>query len=357
MMHLTNKSVNAKKVLAGAFVSLTFILGGLSYTHAQQSQQGVDLTVSPVFLDLKVEPGKSISDKIKVRNNTQEEVTLTASVKKLISKDDKIDVVEASASDEYIKWLKFDASEVTIKPGEWGNVSFSLEVPAEAAFGYYYMVTLKNTKAPVATEGQTALSGEVGVPLLVAVLKEGAVSSAQLVDFRAKNNLNEYLPVEFLVNVRNTGNVHIRPRGNIFIKKDAEGSDIGFIDVNSENGRILPDSSRSFESGWKDGFIVREPVTENGEVVLGENGQPNTKLTVKWDKLTSFRFGKYVAKMYIVFDGDGKDVILEGLTTFWVIPYTLIAIVLISVILLVVLFKVIVGAYIKNQINNAKVQK
>ncbi len=356
MMHLTTKNANVKKVLTGALLSTVFFLGFLSFTQAQEAQQGVDVTISPVFLDLRVEPGVSISDKIKIRNNTRGDLSLTATVKKLVSKDEKIDVLEPSALDEYISWVKFENPEIVIKPGEWGNINFTLDVPSDAAFGYYYMVTFKKTQSPDVQDGQTALSGEVGVPLLVAVVKDGAVSSAQLLDFKPKNNINEYLPVEFVATLRNTGNVHIRPRGNIFIKKESGGKDIGIIEVNSENGRILPDSQRSFETGWKDGFFVREPVTENGEVRLDKNGNPVTKLTFNLNKLTSFRFGKYSAEMKLVFDGGNKDVLIEGVTTFWVIPYTLIAIILGVLIIGFVLFKFVLGAYIKKQINNSKVQ-
>jgi hypothetical protein len=48
-------------------------------------------------------------------------------------------------------------------------------------------------------------------------------------------------------------------------------------------------------------FLVREPVIQDGQVKLDKNGKPVENLSINWNKLTSFRIGKYTANHNIGF--------------------------------------------------------
>lgn len=334
---------------------LLFIsFGVFTKTYAQDSEGRLDLTVSPPVIELTAKPGDQIRERFRVRNNLDTSINLQLSVRRLTSDPtDGNPIPEQEANGEELKWVTFDKPEFTARPSEWEDVTFTIDVPESAAYGYYYVfkITPKENSEPDST-GAT-VKGELLVVTLLNVKKDGATSKTELVSFEAKNMISEYLPVDFSVKLANRGNVHVKPRGNIFITRGG-GKEISILEVNPGNGSILPGGNREFESSWNDGFIEREVVMEEGEAKLDASGNPVTRLKINWNKLTSMRIGPYEAKLLMVYDDGVKDVTIEGTATFWVIPYTAIGISLIVIVVLFVALKFILGAYIKGQIAKSR---
>ncbi len=52
----------------------------------------------------------------------------------------------------------------------------------------------------------------------------------------------------------------------------------------------------------------------------------------------------------MVYDNGQRDVAIESSTSFWVIPYTIIAILLITILILVIATRYILKAYVKRQV-------
>lgn len=337
----------SKKIFAIALLSFFVWISFPSYLFAQQA---LDVTVNPSSLDLTLKPGDVIKDKIRVRNNTTSPVTLSIDINKL-GPDEKGNLVlqDTKPEDTFISWLKLDSPQVVARPREWTDIPFTLSVPKDAAFGYYYTFTIRQAKTDTSGTNNIALTGAAAVPLLLNVKKDGAKLEASVVDFKANSFINEYLPVDFTIDVKNTGNVHLRPRGNVFI--GAPGTkDIGILEVNDSLGAVLPGMTRAYTTAWDDGFIVRTPVMEHGEAKLDSHGKPETTLTVNWNKLTSFRIGPYTAHAVIVYDDGKRDVALEASTTFWVIPYTQIAILLGGIIAVILSIRLMLKRYIASQL-------
>lgn len=324
----------------------------MPFAHVIYSQEneGLNLTVTPVLIDLVAEPGKKLSEKLRVKNNMNQEINVVVKVNKLEPRGEQGDAVptEPDGTEDYLNWMTFDKSSYTISPREWADIRFVIEIPEDAAFGYYYALRLTSSTG-VESETQNSIQGEIIVPVLLKIDNDGAKAEANLVEFKATKNINEYMPVDFLTRISNTGNIHIKPRGNIFIKGN-NGKEIDNIEVNQGGGNILPNSIREFDASWSDGFIVREEVTENGAVVLDQNGRKVTRLKFQWNKLTDFRFGKYTASLLMAYDDGQKDIPIVATTTFWIIPYKFLSILFISVILLVFIIRLLLKAYVRNQI-------
>lgn len=334
--------------IVASFISLT----GMALVRtigAQEDTSGVDITVSPVFFDYAIEPGGIISDKIRVRNNTQDRLALRLDVKLLESAEDGAVSLKDAPTDSAASWVTFQTPRFTARPREWTDVPFSITVPNEAAFGYYLAISV-NKDADAAQIGQPVakVSGAAAVPILLNVRREGAKAEGKLLEFKPQNGLNQYLPVLFTSKVENTGNVHIKPRGNVFIRSN--NKDIAILDINKANGNILPGGIRTFDTSWDDGFFVREPVVQDGQPKVDAKGQPETTLKIQWNKLTSMRFGKYTANLLMVYDDGTRDVAIEGTTSFWVIPYTMLAILVGSLIVLFIVGRFLVRLYIKREL-------
>jgi hypothetical protein len=116
-----------------------------------------------------------------------------------------------------------------------------------------------------------------------------------------KNNvLFESTPIYLFERIRNNGNIHEQPTGQLTIT-DMFGKKVAVVNVNIETKNVLPNSIRRFEQKFDKSVI--------GNKML---------------------FGKYDVKMKLSYGSDAK--ILTSSFSFWVIPYRLIGIVLLIII-------------------------
>lgn len=357
MQNLKLKFIN-KKVLLFQISFLTFALCLLisksSFAQTEDVVGRLDLTVSPPVIELTAKPGDTVQEKFRVRNNTSTPIDLQISVRRLISDPtDGNPVPEDEAKGEELSWVTMEPAEFTARPSEWQDIGFTIEIPDTASYGYYYVFRIAPKEGSEVTTTGAEVKGEILIVTLLNVKKDGANSKTELVNFRANSNINEYLPVEFMVKLANKGNVHVKPRGNIFISRGG-GNEISILEVNPNVGSILPGGTREFASSWGEGFIVREPVMENDSVKLDENGNPVTKLVINWNKLTNFRIGPYTAQLLMVYDDGARDVTIEGSTTFWVIPYTALAVILAVLIVLFFIIKYLLRWYVRREVSRSR---
>lgn len=279
------------------------------------SAADLDLTVSPVSFNYSPRPGDVIKEKVSVHNNTSAPLTLNLSVNKMVV-DEKGNVApeEMPASDPATGWIKFNSPKIVTPVKEWYEVPFTITIPADAAYGNYFALVFSPPSGQPDV-GTTVVQGNILVPILLNVQKEGAIRQASITEFKVKNFVTQYLPVDFFVSVKNTGNVHVHPRGNIFIRGSNQ-KDLAVLEVNAGQSNILPEASRTFTASWNDGFLVRDA---------------SNHLSINWNKLTDFRLGKYSAYVLLAYDDGLRDVPIESTLTFWVFPYAAVAVILIAV--------------------------
>ena len=327
---------------------LTFLLGFLtlflltSYASAQ-TPSNYDVTVSPVFFDLSANPESSVSDRIRFRNNTNSPLPIRIEVKKLTGDVNGDLTLKNDNSDNSMSWIKFKYITFVAKPLEWTDVPFTIDIPKDAAYGYYYAVTFKQDDASPLAKTGAKISGAAAVPILLNVRKEGAKFEGKFIDFKVDQGWYEYPPVKILATFENTGNVHIRPHGNIFIK-DSFGRQVAVLNLNSTQGAILPDTRKTFENIWDDSFITVEPKMQAGQVILDKNGKPKTELKIRWDKILDLRIGRYTATALVVISTDNKDIPFQSEVSFFVFPW--------KVVIGIILFVLFAGVGFFNTFKN-----
>lgn len=336
-----------KKIL---LLPIFLFLGLFAASVAFAQNPNYDVTVSPVFFDLSSNPGSTISDKIRIRNNTSSPIAIKLEVQKLTADANGDVTLKPDTNDETLTWVKFQNQSFIASPLEWSDIPFTIQVPKSAAFGYYFAITFKRDDSAKAEGVGAAISGAAAVPVLLNVRSDGAKSEAKIVKFETKNFISDYLPIDFNARVANSGNVHVAPHGNIFIT-DWTGKNVGDLEVNSSFGNIIPDTERTFLASWIDGFLVNEPLVIDGQTATDKNGNPKTNLSIKWDKLTSFRFGKYNANLILVYDDGQRDVSIEKSISFWVIPYKALLVFLVVLIAFIFLIRATLRYYVGKEIN------
>ncbi len=291
------------------------------------SSGGINIQISPLPIELSTKPGTKTSADLRVRNAGSSTETLKATLKTFTEEglDGKVVLHDPGPGDDYVNWVTFSKPTFNAPPGEWQTIKMNVNVPKSAAFGYYFAVQFELANPPKTIPGQAGLRGAVAIFVLLNAEAGGETRQAQVTDFVADHKSYEFLPANFTVRVHNSGNLHVAPRGSIFIYRG--NKKVGDISVNSTAGNILPKSNRVFNASWSDGFPAYQPVLDgNGKPILDKNGQP--KQSLKWDftHANRLRFGHYRADLTLVYNDGTRDIPINGLVSFWVIPWRVLAV-------------------------------
>ena len=315
---------HGKRLLLLPILLLLFVvLLSFSFFAFAQSSSNYDVTVSPVFFDLTANPDTNLNGIIKVRNNTSSPIPLKIDVKRLEGDLSGSIALKQETNDTTLSWIKFQNDSITLKPLEWTEIPFSIQIPKNAAYGYYWAISFTQQDKNQNSKTGAVIKGAAAVPILLNVRRPGAKLDGKLISFKSDSGYYEYLPAKLQINFENTGNVHIRPKGNIFIK-DWLGNQIATLPINNTQGTILPNSTKILESIWNDGFITNEPKVTNGVPKLDKNGKVQTQLKIRWEKILDFRVGRYTAQALVVLSTDTRDIPFEATTSFFVFSWKII---------------------------------
>lgn len=324
------KKLNTK---VGVLFSISLVIAGaLSPTIFAQNQPATgtfNFSTTPIVASLDVKPGKTVSTKVQLKNNGLSTEKIKVGLLKLSSNDkDGAPVLkDTEVNDDFVNWVKFSEDTFDAEPDVWKTIDVTVSAPATAAFGYYYAINFSRINGAQNQGSPTNISASIAVPLLLDVTAPGAVRNADITNFSVNKNVFEFLPATFNVTLKNSGNTHVAPRGNVFITKG--GKNVGLIEVNKGKGNILPSSVRQFSSDWNDGspaYVLKEV---DGKPVTDKDG--NRVYTLSWSKFDAgkLRFGKYHAKIAMVYDDGRGDVSTEAELDFWVIPWRILGVLLV----------------------------
>ena len=310
---------------------------------------GIDMTLSPVYIDITTNPGLPASSEFKItNNNNQKEFYKISLVKfKADATGSTISPMDLDKSDEFAHWISFSDNEFSLESNETKTIKFTIAPPKDAALGYYYGVQVGRIKDKKAGTRQTVVSGSVTLPILMEVRSPNAKKELSIVDFSTTNAMYEYLPAEFKVKIKNSGNVHVVPFGDIFIDQGSK-KEIAQIQVNEMRGNILPESERVMSTIWNNGFPVRVAKKKvDGSVETDKNGKVMYETKWNFSKLPNFRIGKYTANLVLVYNDGSRDVPIEAAVSFWVFPWKIILAGFLTAILLLLGIKSVITSIIK----------
>lgn len=297
------------------------------------------LTTSPLPINLKTTPGNTVTATLKVKNDGIKEENIKVTLMKFKA-DPETGVPRLSdrePGDEYFDWVTFSENNFQLPPNEWKTITATFKVPTTASFGYYYAVVFSRAQENITkAERQTILTGGTATLVLLEAQVPNAKKEIQISSFSADKGIYEFLPAIFSVKLHNSGNVHVVPHGNIFISRG--GKQVAILEINPGKGSILPDSPRNFTEKWIDGFPVWIPKIQDGQTILDEQGNP--ELELKWDfkDAAKLRFGKYAAKLLLAYDDGQRDVPLEAIVSFWVVPWRVMIIAAINILIIIGFF-------------------
>ena len=304
-------------------VSVVLVVGILAFPSrlGAQSTEGFNLVTSPLPINLQATPGSTVSADIKVKNGATKTEKLKVSLMKFSAygEEGKPSIQDRATGDDYFDWVTFTPEVFDAPPNEWITVKMTIKLPPAAAFGYYYAAVFSRANAvkPSSTR-ENVLVGSTAVLVLLDAKVPGAKRTASISSFSASKRFYEFLPSTFTAKIHNSGNVHLIPTGNIFIKRGSKN--VATLKINSAAGNILPNSNRIFTAAWTDGFPVYAPKVSNGKVEIGNDGKQVNSLQWDLSKISHLKFGRYTAHLVMAYDNGSRDVPLEATVSFWVVP-------------------------------------
>jgi len=107
-------------------------------------QAYASLSISPLKFEYALDPGKSISDTVRLTNNSDAPLTLYNAQEDFVAGDEsgtpKFVALSEQTSDVYsmAKWISVENANLTLAKGESRDVRFTIKVPKTAEPGGHY---------------------------------------------------------------------------------------------------------------------------------------------------------------------------------------------------------------------------
>ena len=274
------------------------------------------LQITPSPLVTTVKPGTKTQVELKIRNNGTGTEDLKIEPRSFTYNSDngKVDLDDAT-SPPVASWITFSQPKFSVQPGQWLAQQITFNVPKDAGFSYSFALVISRQSDPKPTTGERLIKGSIAIFTLINVDRPGAKSNLEVVSFSSDKNLYEYLPATFNIRFRNNGNTIVQPYGNIFVgRSENSKTSLGTLKVNETKAYILPSTERTVSAEWNGGFATYQTVKD-------ADGNPSKQLQVDWSQLSHFRIGRYTAKLIAVYSDGQHDIPIEGVVTFWVVPW------------------------------------
>jgi len=268
-----------------------------------------DVKGSDVWFVYNLDRGESITDYLKLVNVSSEKTMKVKiyPVDAVVSNQGVFNPLDETDPKKDIgAWLKITESEVALAPQETRLIPFTLTIPEDASVGDHLGAIIAE-KGELTPSGQAGLSIKTRVGIRVwntvpgEIIKNLQISNASweiknkklspkpttLEKIRTALGLNKEGFI--ILSLKNDGNVHLMPKGN--------------IEINDIFG------------GW---------VATLGNISLGTSAlNQTTVVPVKWEKPALF--GRLTAEISVLY-GDNQTATAKK--SFWIIPWTLIFIVI-----------------------------
>ncbi len=293
------------------------------FSYANQS---FALTVSPIRMELRGNPGDTISQEITLLNEGESPQIYYSSYSNFEAQGESGNPAFVEPKEGLGTWMS-TVPAINLPPKSAQPVTLNISIPRDAEPGGYFAVVFFGTQPPL-DGGQVTIGTKTGILVLLSV--NGEVNEAGgLTEFHTKDNKFFYntLPVDFEYKFKNDGNDRIKPTGNLTIR-DTVFLPAEKINGNPVDGNILPGSTRKFELTW-----VKNPRDENYIPSERFVSRFFDDAVYQWK---NFAVGFYSAHLKLTY-GLNNTLANTKSVYFFVFPWQLL------IILLIVLFVVIFG--------------
>lgn len=298
-------------------VSILFLIVA-AFASPAYAQSAFGLQITPGVIEDRVNPGDVYTFSLKVTNTSDQDRTfyLVAQDIKGLDAEGKPIFAEQGESTEYdlSHWIVMPQESITLRAGEAQQVSYAVNVPANASPGSHFGGVFFETQPPRLRQTGAAIGVQVGSVISLRIAGD-AVEDARLLEFSTSKMIYNDPSISFQSRVENLGNVLVRPHGFVRVT-DMFGRDVASVNVNESGAPVFPLSERSYVVEW----------THDG-----------------------FAFGRYQAVASLVYGEDVRKTI-SGTTSFWILPLRTILIVLGTILSIILVLYIFARMYVRKKL-------
>lgn len=327
---------NRALFIVAGLSSLSLVIGLLTAATLVSAQAapgtgGQALEIAPPVINLTGNPGQTIVTQISLRDISNGSLLVNGQVNDFVASGEdgtpKILLEDDGQVNPYsLKGWIAPLSELLLKSKQIKNLPVTIKIPANASPGGYYGVVRFTATPPELKGTGVSLSASLGSLILIKVnghVKESMAIEEFSVNHNGKTgSVFESTPIEFVERLKNNGNIHEQPSGQVVIT-DMFGKKVAAVNINLPPRNVLPQSIRKFNQPLDDSVIGNKQL-----------------------------FGRYTAELRVTY-GDSKTVVTSNLT-FWVIPYTLIGLIIVALVGGFIGLRTFVKRYNRHIISKAK---
>lgn len=267
-----------------------------------KAQARIPLVVAPARQTIAIDPGKTENLQIKFFNESISPISgnLKAVDFVVYGNDGSPILLEDQVND----WVKLPYDRASIPSGDVLRVNFKVEVPKDAKPGGRYVAIIYEQTGQLSQSSNNESASLVSPRIvgLVSIRVNGPVVESAFVDTFKTPKFLEFgkIPVNF--EILNKGGYHINPKGQLTLT-NWMGKEVERVTLDDKN--IFPDVSRTYEA----------------------------KLGQTW------MFGRYNVGLTASYGEQGKTLTASNFV--WVIPVTLIVIIIFSSLILILIIYLI----------------
>ncbi len=294
--------IKSKRNLMWKLLLTLFIVGVFGTRRNVYAQQISGFSVSPPTFEISANPGDTIENTVRIENISDFDIEIALDKKDFLAIGDEgaVELLDDTGTFSLSSWIEFTETGRTIAAKKSALIPFRIKIPANAEPGGHFASVLFRT-VPTGTLDQSGstLSQEIGALILLRIA--GQTTELATIQEFTTSKFSEYGPIEFDLNVKNDGNVHVKPVGGVTVT-NVWGKKVANIDVVPKN--VLPGANRKSQTTWD----------------------------------TKYLFGPYTATASLVYGTENK--LLTSSTSFFVLPYKIVIVALaILLIISYVLYK------------------
>lgn len=295
------------------------------------------LTLVPPTLEFTANAGETKQTSIKIYNEGTSPVVVYTSAENFTAADENgtPNFIDTKDVTDLASWITVTPGPISMPAGDRLEIPVTIKVPTTADPGSHMAAVFFANQPGNPAPGTVAIQSKVGTLILLRVngdIREAASVTEFTVDGK---KMLSHRPVNFLLRISNTGNVHLRPTGTITIRNMIGGT-ATTVQINPNDGAVLPDSIRKFTTSWsKDGDITAKNFFQQ---VAAE--------------FQNFGLGTYTAQASISYGQTNQT--LLATTKFTIFPWHLLLVICLGLIIIIFLFIWLVRSYNRMIIRRAE---
>ncbi len=295
------------------------------------AQESLTLSVSPTLFEMTANPAQNWTSSVRIINGNPYDIAVYVDVLNFAPQGESGQVkflpllVTESEGETLAEWIKPDFKEVTVPAEQVLEIPFVISVPDDAPPGGHFAAILVGTKSLNSGGRKSQVQTAQVVTSLVFLRVTGDVIEDGFVrEFRSAKFIVEKPEMDFELRFENKGNVQILPQGDIRIF-NMWGQERGIIPINKQTmfGNVLPDQIRKYTFKWE------------GDWSLSDTGRYSAIVTLAY--------------------GEEDRQFASSKTSFWVIPWKILLIILTILFLIITLVTWAIKIYIKKMLSMAGV--